>query len=70
MHVDYFVKTRGMKINGKYVKWPKGVSGREHVVNLRTEYDCVHLSMVAHLCYKDALKIHDLPRQANFLEAK
>ena len=70
MHVDYFVKTRTMKTYGKFVKWPVGVSGNHHIVNIQTEKDCVHLSMVAHFCYKDGLKICDLSRQAKFFRNK
>ena len=70
MQVDYFVQTRSMNTNGNFVKWPVGVEGREHAVNFRTEDEYIHLSMVAHFCYKDALKIHDLSRQAKFFRSK
>ena len=57
MHVDYFVKTRTIKTYGKYVKWPKGVSSREHIVNVYTDNDCVRLSMVAHFCHEEVRKL-------------
>ena len=66
VHVDNFVKTRSMKTYDIYVKWPVAVSGRERIVNIRTERDCVHQSMVANFCYKNALRMHDLSRQARF----
>ena len=44
----YKKKTRNMKSYGSHVKWPKGVPGSQHVVNVRTDNDCVRLSMVAH----------------------
>ena len=59
-----------MKTYGNFVKRPVGVSGREHVVIVRTEHDCGHLSMLAHFYYKDALKMQDLSRQAEFIRSK
>ena len=49
-----------MKTYGKYVKWPVGVSGNHHIVNIQTEDDWVHQSMIAHSWYKEALKMHNL----------
>ena len=37
MPVGYFVKTHTMKTYGNFVKWPKGVPGYQHIVNVRTK---------------------------------
>ena len=66
MHVNNFAKTRIIKSYGKYAVWPLGVSGMYRVVNLQTGENCVHLSMIAHFCFKKALKMHNLSRQARF----
>ena len=70
MHVLYFVKTHCMKIYGKYVNQPVGVSGKEHVLNIQTEEDCVHLSMIGHFPYKNALDLHNLSHLEKFYRSK
>ena len=59
-----------MKTYGKYVKWPLGVSGNHHIVNIQAEEDCVHLSLMATFCYEDALKLHNLSQQSRFSNSK
>ena len=59
-----------LKTYGAFVKWPVGVSGREHVVNMRTEDDCVRLSMIAHFCHKEIRKLKNVEREATAYKKK
>ena len=62
----FFVKTRSLKLYGKYFKWPVGVSGMHYVVKIQTGEDCVHLSNYSTFllqgCYQDTRSF----RQARF----
>ena len=64
LRVDYYKTTRNMKSYGSYVKWPKGVPGSQHVVNVYTDSDCVRLSMTAHFCHEQVRKLKNVEREA------
>ena len=41
-----------MKKYGRYKTWPDKLAGVKHVMNIKTENDCMELSMVGHFVYK------------------
>ena len=45
-------KSKHVKICGRYKTWPKNLAGVKHVMNIKTENDCMELSMVGHFVYK------------------
>ena len=49
-----------MKSYGSYIKWPKGVPGYHHIVNVHTDSYCARLSMVTHFCHEEVQKLKNV----------
>ena len=46
--IAFYTQSKSVKKYAKYLEWPDKLPGIKHVINIKTDTDCVELSMVAH----------------------
>ena len=61
IRIDHSIKSNKVNRYGDFIPWPMKTAGKNCIVNIRTKYDCVRLSMVAHFCHNEVRKRSNNP---------